>query len=339
MSRILIEGFEGQSMDCFTAYGSAPAFISTAAMSPMTPGYAIYFNSGAGGYWAEKTLAGPQSQLYLSMKFRVENMTPFGGYSTCVVLFRDSAYTVIGTLMMQYTTRCLSFNVGSVTDSGFEAVGTRRLEKSVAYLLEIYYKPLNSGGEFTVKLNGTTELTYTGDTTAGLEDVQTVYFGQSGNYRSMTVIDDLVLDDANWIGNSRVGILAPTAAGGETQWDPSAGSNYQCVDERPHSDADYISTNITNEVDTFATDWSAPLDVVKSLQVTTRSGFSGNPTPQHQVPVLRLGGNDYPHATPYDHLDLSVKRFDRLWELNPADSQPFEFSDLDALEIGIKAVA
>jgi len=52
-------------------------------------------------------------------------------------------------------------------------------------------------------------------------------------------IDNLIVDNAGWIGQTRIQGLAVSGAGTTTQFDPSTGSNYECVNEVPYSDTDY----------------------------------------------------------------------------------------------------
>lgn len=118
-------------------------------------------------------------------------------------------------------------------------------------------------GSVEVRLNGSTTpiINVTGvDTRNGGTGVVTlVYFtsysGPSGNYD----FDDLYLLDgtgsAPWntfLGDCRVDARYPTAAGATTGWTPSAGSNWQNVDDAPpNDDTDYNSTSTLNALDTF----------------------------------------------------------------------------------------
>jgi hypothetical protein len=84
-------------------------------------------------------------------------------------------------------------------------------------------------------------------------------------------IDDVIFDDSTWVGPSSIQGLVPTGAGATTQFDPSTGSNYACVDEVPASDTDYIYTNTANDVDTYACgNLTGTINSVKAVQVQAR---------------------------------------------------------------------
>ena len=72
--------------------------------------------------------------------------------------------------------------------------------------------------------------------------------------------DVYVLDGAGpapwntFLGDCRVDVRNPTAAGATTGWTPSAGANWQNVDDvAPNDDTDYNSVVTLNAVDTFVT--------------------------------------------------------------------------------------
>jgi hypothetical protein len=67
----------------------------------------------------------------------------------------------------------------------------------VWHYIEIWLKPLNSGGRFVVKVDGSIVIDYTGDTTNDKEYVTSVRF--SGNYSNINqavFYDDIVINDA-----------------------------------------------------------------------------------------------------------------------------------------------
>jgi hypothetical protein len=64
--------------------------------------------------------------------------------------------------------------------------------------------------------------------------------------------DDFYLDDSQFHGDCQVIFRAPTGAGNYTQFDPSAGNNWDCVEENPPSTSEYVSNSVLNEIDTYA---------------------------------------------------------------------------------------
>lgn len=112
-------------------------------------------------------------------------------------------------------------------------------------------------GWVNVYINGLLKLSYSGDT--GDVDIVEMYFGKVAAPSTCEFhMDDVYLDDTTGEGAPalppllRFYYVSPNGAGNYTQWTPSAGSNYQCVDEIPPDDADYVETNVVDEFDSYA---------------------------------------------------------------------------------------
>lgn len=82
--------------------------------------------------------------------------------------------------------------------------------------------------------------------------------GFSNNTLNYALYDDLYICDTtgsknnDFLGDCRVETLFPDGAGTNTQWAPSSGTNWQCVDD-PQFDGEstYVSSNTTAQVDTY----------------------------------------------------------------------------------------
>src|SRR3990172_7953604 len=149
-----------------------------------------------------------------------------------------------------------------------------------------------------------------------------VQFGADGINGTFTqYYDDIVFDDAAYPGNTKIAGLIPNGAGFSSQWDPSAGLNYQCVDELPPSDADFVSTNVVNEVDTYAlSDLPSEAATIKCVQVHCRARKEGSATPQNINLAVRTTGGDAYSAD--QALESSFKPHINHWENNPGTSSP-----------------
>jgi hypothetical protein len=71
-------------------------------------------------------------------------------------------------------------------------------------------------------------------------------------------VDDIYIADSqsgrvtDFLGDVTVETLLPEGNGGSNQWDPSAGSNYACVDETPaNDDTNYVSTTLSGRKDLY----------------------------------------------------------------------------------------
>jgi hypothetical protein len=151
--------------------------------------------------------------------------------------------------------------------------------------------------------------------------------------------DDIILDDANWIGPTSIQGLVPTGAGATTGFTPSTGANYAAVDEVPASDADYVYTNTPNVVDTYALgNLTGTINSVKAVQVQARCMQEGSPAVPKVQLVTRPASTDRVSASKSVQTFVPKSVFN-IWELNPEDSAAWEQADVDGMEIGIKAVA
>lgn len=120
----------------------------------------------------------------------------------------------------------------------------------------------DAAGVVVVKVNGITFLNLSSQDTnnGGSSTISNFYAVGDGNAASFAWdIDDLYICDTtgsapqnDFLGDVRVQAILPTGAGNYTQWTPSAGSNYQNVDENPTTDdTDYNSSSTANQKDTF----------------------------------------------------------------------------------------
>lgn len=217
--------------------------------------------------------------------------------------------------------------------------GIYSLPSDLFYLLEIWYKPKIDGtGRFKILYNGLTTIDFTGQTANNALSVTGIGFW-AGAPSSSSYVDDFIVDDANWIGSTSIQSLVPTGAGATTQFDPSTGANYECVNEIPPSDTDYVSTNVPDEIDTYACgNLPGTINSVKAVQVQARCMQEGSPA----VPKIQLVTR--PTSTDRVSASKSVQTFapgmvSNIWELNPDDSAAWAEADVNGMEIGVKAVA
>lgn len=109
------------------------------------------------------------------------------------------------------------------------------------YLYELYYVIHDTSGVATLRLNGVQVGTFSGDTRAsGSADVDTVQWYSNASYM---YLDDIVIRDDTWPGVGGVHVQVPNAAGDLSAWTPSAGNDYDCVNDVPADFTDYLKTN------------------------------------------------------------------------------------------------
>jgi hypothetical protein len=105
-------------------------------------------------------------------------------------------------------------------------------------------------GIFEFRLDGGTLQTFTGNTKPSATTVNQVYAYTYSTGASNLYLDDITVRDDTWPDPLNY-ILKYPNGNDSVAWTPSAGSNYQCVDETPPSDADYVSSVANADVDLY----------------------------------------------------------------------------------------
>lgn len=113
-------------------------------------------------------------------------------------------------------------------------------------------------GTCALRLNGdpATELSYTGDTSGGGQ-ATAMHIRVNGNvdphyFDNLVVWDDTGTVNNDWLGEVRVETLRPTGVGANSDFTPSAGANWQNVDETTEDgDTTYNSSTTLGHKDRF----------------------------------------------------------------------------------------
>jgi len=116
-----------------------------------------------------------------------------------------------------------------------------------------YIHPTN--GIYEVKVDGDLIFSDNG-LNSGVGPATYLWFGSNWNNRGYYV-DDIAINSGSgaynnsWCGDSRSYIVVPDGAGDVTQLTPSAGANYECVDELPPNTSDYTSGSSIGKYDLY----------------------------------------------------------------------------------------
>lgn len=157
------------------------------------------------------------------------------------------------------------------------------------------------------------------------------------NYDDFYACDGTGSINNNFLGDVRVDTLSPTGAGNYTDWTPSAGSNWDAVDEQnPNSDTDYVSSNTANNIDSYVTSnlLSTPVNIYGIQQsVWARYDDGGPHTLKH---LVRLSSTDYLGAT--QTLTGSYTFYFNVMETSPATSTVWTASEINGIETGFKLI-
>ena len=201
----------------------------------------------------------------------------------------------------------------------------------------------NTVGEATLYLNGNQVATYSGDTqNGGASYIQSVSAQTQLAVTNATLdIDDLVILNSTAPNNAIlteriVDTIMPSGAGNSTQWTPSTGSNYQCVDDtNEDDDTTYISSNTANHIDTYAFG-DVSLSSVDAIRVCwqQRHDDAGSHT---VAPIVRPSSTDRVGTAISTGVGYEVAS--QLYDVSPETSSAFTPSEINGCEFGLKLVS
>jgi hypothetical protein len=208
----------------------------------------------------------------------------------------------------------------------------------VHYYIELRGTINDTTGSYELAVDGTVVLSASSVDTrnAGVSSVSRIHLGDGKTFYG----DDLYIMSGSGArkGDIRVPTLFPSGAGNSTAWTPSAGSNYQCVDEAaPNDDTDYVSSSTAGQRDTYAYDnLPAGVTAVHAVQVNlnARKDDAGVRT---IATVIRRSGTDYDGTT--QTIASAYASYRQVYEQDPSTSAAWGVAGVDAAEFGEKLVA
>jgi hypothetical protein len=152
-----------------------------------------------------------------------------------------------------------------------------------------------------------------------------------------SVIDfgDLVVASGDWPGDMAVSYKKPNGVGNSTQWTPSAGSNFQTVDESTKDTSDYNATSTVGNKDTFAMEDVVVPSVIKGVApVILAEKMDGGLATINAV--IRHSGVDYDQSAIGVPFGSPGYVQPNILENNPGTAAPFSHTDWNAIELGYK---
>lgn len=203
----------------------------------------------------------------------------------------------------------------------------------------------STSGSATVKVNGASFVTYSGNVTQTANQfANTISLGDwlQNNGTSALILDDLYVCDAtgtvnnDFLGDVVVEALYPNGAGSYSQFTPTGtASNFTAVNNTaPDGDTTYNVSNTLNTRDSFTfTDFSQGVIAVYGVQtiLDMRKQGSGNRS---------LGAFFRASTTNYDQAGVAIggtyAYYTSINETNPATSAAWTESEVNAIEAGYR---
>lgn len=150
------------------------------------------------------------------------------------------------------------------------------------------------------------------------------------------ILDGTAPND-DFLGECRIETLFPTGAGTNTNWTPSTGSNYACVDENPpNSDTDYVSSSVVNTTDTYAFGNLTTSGITGVKAVQTSAFAKSVSTPVRVLNGVVLSGATTAAGTLDNITTTSYKFLETSHDVNPDTSTVWTETTVNAAEFGVK---
>lgn len=203
--------------------------------------------------------------LFTGFAFKINSlgvnaiMKLFDGPTGQITLWPDA----IGRL---YVTRGVSSNVNILGTS------TKLLSTGIFNYIELKVTIDPTVGVIELRVNGEIWLNLTGQNTrAGTNsyaNILTIGGSSQFNYDDLYCCDSSGSSNNSFLGDVRIDTLYPNGAGTNTQFTPSTGANYTCVDEASVNTTDYVSSSTVGQKDSYAlTDLANTATTIKGIQV------------------------------------------------------------------------
>ena len=140
-----------------------------------------------------------------------------------------------------------------------------------------------------------------------------------------------------WTNETQIDTLLPNAAGDSSQWTPSAGANYECVDEAQYSTTDYVSTSGANTgyKDLYGmTNLSVnPVNIYSIM--ATAVGEKQN-AGLGSIKLLCKSGSTTSTGSAKAYSAGSITRVAQVFEADPNTSAAWTQSGINAMQTGIE---
>lgn len=250
MTRILSDGFGGQDLSYKWVTSGGPVASTTNAR---IEGYCCYFAVAGTGY-IQRTITA-LSSLFFRMSYYYAAGTP-----SYIIGFYASA------TQLAYFSKNTSTNVMEAYVNGVKvATGSTVLLSATQYVVSGWYSVADSGGRMVLKINGVTDIDYTGDTKPGTDTTINIFRVTCalGSSTQNTSIDDMALNDSagsapdnTYPVDAHIYTLLPNGNGDSSQLTGSDGNstdNYLLVNEAvPDNDSTYVESATSGQNDLYA---------------------------------------------------------------------------------------
>lgn len=341
-------------MDSVDHYNTALILEKWTSVVDSTRAYptstAAYVRNGTQGFamvWYATYFGGQNLQ---KRNLTVSGTTVMAGFAWKPVVVRSSTDNYI----LQFLSgTSAQFNVGvsPTTYDFYLHNGTSVLDRGGSwsqgnwYYVECKVDVDNSAGSATLRIDGEEVIAVTGSDTQALatnivDGFSLVQGPGTTNNWSDVAFDDIIFMDTSgsenndFLGDVEVRLLSPNASGTYAQFSyTGSATNWQCVDESPPNETDYVYTTGAGNIDSYNYEDITGTGNIAAIQVMTYAKRDAGGT-RDIAAFVRSGGTDasgtqYTLGTSYEY-DFTI------FQTDPTDDAIWTISKVNAAEFGAK---
>jgi hypothetical protein len=218
------------------------------------------------------------------------------------------------------------------------------IENNTWYYLELKVNCKNSNGKMIARLNEQELFDYTGDTGSQSSPGYVNGFKFNTTAYNAFRLDDIYVCNGqgsvnnDFLGDVRIDAIHPNGAGNYAQLTPSAGNNYECIDEDPYDESDYVEGANVGEKDSYSYG-NVPTDIddmaIYGIFLNNQVKRTANADNIKMKGFLRTGSIDYTEASGQSLSD-TFKKQKTIWEEDPSDSGDWTQAKINACEFGME---
>ena len=350
MTLLKFDGFEGYGKEDVDSFWDSSSSIGTGAtidQSGRRGGYCVNSpnwvnNSAITLTWSNPN---PYNDQILTIGFAFKH-NDTGNPATIAATHEIASNYKPFYLSLDHNNERIYFN-RMPGNTGYNMFITEPIERNTWYYFEIQGKIGASDGFVKFRINeqlvyeeyNIDTLPYQG---SGNNQFSKVVFDTSiyGRfyYDDIYILDSLGSKNNDFLGDIRVDSIHPNGAGNYTQLTPSAGNNYECVDETNMDSSDYVEGANAGDKDSY-TYANVPTDLddagIFGIQLRNQAIRTAEADNIKLKGFLRTGLTDYEETTAQSLAD-TIKSKSVIWEDDPSDSNAWTKAKINACEFGVE---
>jgi len=341
MTRLWMSGLEAGSLDVFP---SIENLVAISAAQARTGNYSLHIFNVLDKAWT--VFGGGYVELFLRIGLYMTGGSGARDRTFCTLC--DITGNDLLTFQVRNADSVILVRRGDYNDILIASGGV--VPTNAWCCIEIRALIDNAVGIVQVRVDGVQVIDFSGDTQAGANSTAWVVVwgaspaaGSLGTYVCYGYYDDLAVNSPygirnnSWLGLGGIIGLLPNGAGNYTQLTPSAGANWQAVNEvPPDDDASYVENAIINQRDTYEmedlTITPGKVADIAAIQWLCRA-YNTETQGGNFARLLRLDGINYQGADV--GYDKSYDYHPEILEASPSTNQNWTGDEVNDLEAGV----